>query len=100
MAELEITRLRADIAASRSQWEARAKFIRSRDWQPALPAVFEKARANTEQPERMRLTHGTDDPAALSSPPVDAGVPRGSEPPAPGDYYMLGFRRLVAWLAR
>jgi hypothetical protein len=100
MASLEITRLRADIAASRSQWEVRAKFLRSRDWQPTLPAVFEKGRANAEQPKRMRPTHGPDDPAALSSPPADAGVLRGSELLAPGDYYTLGFRRLIAWLAR
>jgi hypothetical protein len=100
MAVLEITRLRADIAASRSQWEARARFLRSRDWQPALPGVSDKARANVEPPERMRLTHGLEDAASPSSPPVDAGVPRASELLAPGDYYILGFRRLIAWLAR
>jgi hypothetical protein len=100
MAVLEITRLRADIAASRARWQARAELQRGRDWQPAPPAVFEQARANAEQPRRVRLTHGVDDPAALSSRPVDAGVPRGSELPVPGDYYTLGFRRLITWLAR
>jgi hypothetical protein len=95
-----ITGPRADIAASRAQWQAGANFLRSRDWQPTRPEVFEKARDSTEQPRRMRLTHGPNEPAALSSPPVGAGMPRGSELLASGDYYILGFRRLITWLAR
>ena len=96
----DIIRPRAEIAASRAQWQAGAKFLRSRDWQPTRPEVFEKARASTEQPRRMRLTHGHGSLVALSSPPVDAGVPRGSELLVHGDYYILGFRRLITWLTR
>lgn len=100
MTILGITRLRADIVASRARWQAHATFLRSHDWLPKLPAVVGKAHANAEQPSRTRLAHGPDDPAALPSPPVDAGMPRGSELLAPGDYYILGFRRLITWLAR
>ena len=79
MTILGITRLRADILASRARWQARATFLRSHDWLPTLPAGIGKARANAEQPSRTRLAHGPDNPPAQLPPPVDAGVPRESE---------------------
>ncbi len=94
MAVLEITKLRADIAAAGAKWDARelapGEFQRGRGWQPTPPTVLQKARANAERLKRTRLASMFGATGAQPSAPLNAGVASG---PAGGP----GLPKVVDW---